>query len=72
MRLTINENASKKLNYMIAWVLSEKLFVVGIYAFRISICDAFLSQFNDNAREEKVSLKKLKQLKNSLSAKCYH
>ena len=40
---------------MIACVVRIDYFVVGIYAFRVPICDAFLSQFNGHACKEKLS-----------------
>ena len=40
---------------MVACVVRIDYFVVGILRLRISIRDAFLSQFNDDACKQKVS-----------------
>ena len=54
-------NPVKKLKSMVACVVWID-FVFGIYAFKISTCDAFCSQFNDNESKKKLSKYKVLSL----------
>ena len=66
---------------MVAYIVKiDILWLMFIYASRISICDAFLSQFNENGCKEKKrryqnltqEIKNSEQLKHSPSKKCNH
>ena len=54
-------NPVKKLKSMVACVVWID-FVFGIYAFKISTCDAFCSHFNDNENKKKLSKYKVLSL----------
>ena len=59
---------------MVACVVQIDYFVVVIVALRILICDAFLSQFNDDACKKKVSHlnSRNRTVKTFTENNCYH